>query len=115
MNKRAVGDRGEAIAAAYLEGKGMACLARNVRMPGGEIDLIMRDGKYTVFVEVKLRTSGRYGLGREAVDIRKQRRIQQAAIGYLQQQGVTSTPVRFDVVEIQAGEVRHLVNAFSAV
>ncbi len=114
MNKRAVGDQGEAIAAAYLEGKGMTCLARNLRLPGGEIDLVMRDGKYTVFVEVKLRGTGRYGLGREAVDARKQRRIQQVAMQYLQQQGLTNTPVRFDVVEIQAGDVRHLTNAFSA-
>jgi putative endonuclease len=92
---------------------GMVCLARNLRRSGGEVDLVMRDGACTVFVEVKLRANDRFGLGREAVTIRKQRRMGLVAAQYLAEKGLTQAPARFDVVEIQAGQLRHIPNAFS--
>ena len=74
MNRRAQGAAGEARALQYLQEKGMEPVARNVRCGGGEIDLIVRDGRYLVFVEVKQRASGRMGQGREAVDAKKRAR-----------------------------------------
>ena len=112
MNRRAQGAAGEARALQYLQEKGMEPVARNVRCGGGEIDLIVRDGRYLVFVEVKQRASGRMGQGREAVDAKKRARISRAALAYLGAQGSLDVPVRFDVVEIQQGEVRHIPAAF---
>lgn len=112
MNRRAQGARGEDRALEALKAKGMQEVARNVRCAGAEIDLIMRDGRYTVFVEVKQRSSGRMGQGREAVDMRKRSRISRAALAYLAARGSVDVPVRFDVVEIQAGDIRHIPAAF---
>lgn len=112
MNRRAQGARGEDRALAYLIGKGLAPVARNCRLAGGEIDLILMDGDYLVFCEVKLRTDSRFGTGREAVDSRKQARIRLAAQAYLIQVGTPNARCRFDVVEIQAGQVTHIPNAF---
>ncbi len=56
--RRAVGRRGEQLAAAYLRRRGCEVLARNVRTRHGEIDVIARDGRALVFVEVKTRMLG---------------------------------------------------------
>lgn len=112
MNRRALGTRGEEQALSYLEARGMTEVARNVRGAGAEIDLVMRDGRYLVFVEVKLRTGARMGLGREAVDAKKRARISRAALSYLVSTGSVDVPVRFDVVEIQEGRVHHIPAAF---
>ena len=113
MNTREQGARGEGTAAAYLIARGMALITQNLSYRGGEVDLVMRDGRYTVFVEVKQRgMSEQYGLGRQAVTREKQRRISAVALRYLQQNGLVGTPVRFDVVEIQGERVTHLPNAF---
>lgn len=114
-NKREKGAYGEKIALQYLEQKGYLLIAQNYRIGRDEIDLMLRDGKLTVFVEVKARSSTHYGLACEAVDKRKQSRMVRAALSYLQEQP-EETSVRFDVVEVylNTGEVRHIENAFMA-
>ena len=112
---RARGAAGETQAADYLAAQGMEILARNFTVRGGEIDLIARDGAYIVFVEVKQRTSAYAGLGREAVNLKKQRFICRAAMQYLMKHNLMQSFVRFDVVEIQAGQLTHIKNAFSYV
>ena len=112
MNTRQQGEQGERAAEEYLVACGMEPVARNLRYPRGEVDLVMRDGGYTVFVEVKRRDGARYGTGREAVNLAKRRRICAVALRYLQANGAVGTPVRFDVVEIHGGAVTHLPNAF---
>ena len=112
MNTRQQGEQGERVAEEYLVAHGMELVARNLRYPCGEIDLVMRDGGYTVFVEVKRRFGTRYGVGREAVTLAKRRRICAVALRYLQAQGTLGAPVRFDVVEIHGEDVTHLRNAF---
>ncbi|MDH7571248.1 MAG: YraN family protein, partial [Armatimonadota bacterium] len=67
----------------------------------GEVDLVAEEGEHLVFVEVKARTSLNRGLPREAVDQRKQRRVQRAACCYAAEQG-DLRPWRFDVVEVVA-------------
>ena len=62
LNKRELGTQKELLAMHYLESQGMKILERNFRCRTGEIDLIARDGTCLVFVEVKYRTTDRYGL-----------------------------------------------------
>lgn len=112
MNRRSIGQAGEDAALAHLTAQGMQLKARNYCIRGGEVDLIMRDGEYTVFVEVKLRNNARYGTGREAVSPAKIVRICKAALRYIIEEGLHDTPVRFDVVEVQQGRLTHLPNAF---
>ena len=114
MNKRRFGDEGEAEARAYLEGRGVKVLEMNYRRPTGEVDIIARQGKTLLFVEVKRRSSLRYGRPAEAVDRQKQARILRTAQLYLQEKQITDIPVRFDVIEVLPGQIRHIENAFDA-
>ncbi len=112
-NKRATGGRYEEMAAAFLQEKGYRILERNYRDRYGEIDLIARDGRYLVFVEVKYRHSSASGYPEEAVDSRKQARIRHAASYYLYSRHYPEdTPCRFDVVAILGSEVRLIADAF---
>lgn len=114
MNKRRFGGEGEAEARAFLEGKGIRVLEMNFRRPTGEIDIIAKAGSTFLFVEVKRRSSLRYGRPAEAVDRVKQAHILRTAALYLQEKGNPDAPVRFDVVEVLPGEIRHIEGAFDA-
>ncbi|MCE5234689.1 MAG: YraN family protein [Eubacteriales bacterium] len=112
--KRVLGNLGEDAALAYFKKRGYALCARNYRAERCEIDLILREGACTVFVEVKARSSGRYGLGREAVTAAKQNNILRAAKHYLMENVLFEAPVRFDVAEFDpaTGHIEHIKNAF---
>ena len=114
MNRRAIGSQGEADARAFLTRKGVKVLETNYRRPTGEIDIIARQGKTLLFVEVKRRSSLRYGRPAEAVDRQKQSHILRTAQLYLQENRLTDVPVRFDVIEVLPGQIRHIENAFDA-
>ncbi|MBQ7885754.1 MAG: YraN family protein [Clostridia bacterium] len=111
-SSRTRGVLGEIRAEQLLKEKGYEILARNFVSPGSEIDLIASDGRMIAFVEVKVRT-GRYGLGREAVTIAKQKRICKGAVYYLMRNGLMNRQARFDVIEIQGERVTHIENAFA--
>ena len=91
---------GESLAAEHLKARGCEILERNYRAKRGEIDIIVRDGEFTVFVEVKTRQTLRFGLPQEAVTIQKQRQISKVALAYLQAQNLLDAPCRFDVIAI---------------
>lgn len=114
MNNIQAGIRGEDIALGLLLSKGMTLVERNFRAARCEIDLIMRDGEYLVFVEVKARTTHAMGSGAEAVDARKQAHIIRAAERYLFLRGETESPVRFDVVDVRldSAQAEHIADAF---
>ncbi|SDF10370.1 YraN family protein [Marvinbryantia formatexigens] len=113
MNKRAIGSEYEKRAAAYLEQCGMCILEYNYRIRSGEIDLIARDGRYLVFVEVKYRANSHLGTPLEAVDARKQKTIVRTAQCYLLQHGYSAeTPCRFDVIGIDGEQITHVKDAF---
>ncbi len=113
MNKRAEGSRYEEQAASYLKEMGYRIIAQNYRCHQAELDLVAREGKYLVFIEVKERSSGLRGYGSESVDFRKQVRICQAARYYMKKQRIDpGMPVRFDVVSIDGGKIRVIRNAF---
>lgn len=97
---------GEAVAAEYLRKKRYTLVAANFRSKFGEIDLIVKDKKYLVFVEVKLRKNAAFAQAREYVDCRKQDRIRVTASIYLQTHETDLQP-RFDVVEVYAPEGRY--------
>lgn len=112
MNLRRQGALGERTAEEYLIGRGAKLIARNYRAVGGEVDLIVKMDGATVFVEVKQRTTDRMGRPAEAVTRAKQARISRTALQYLQANKLLQGKVRFDVVEILEGEVRHIKGAF---
>ena len=110
---------GEALAADYLRKKRYEPVAAGYRSRFGEIDLIVKNKKFLVFVEVKLRKDDRFAQAREFVDSRKQDKIRITASMYLSQNPTTLQP-RFDVIEIYAPEgpttarpeISHLEDAF---
>ena len=110
---------GERLAAEYLRKKRYRILATGYRSRFGEIDLIVSNRQYLVFVEVKLRKSDKFAQAREFVDFRKQNRIRTTAALYLEQNPTHLQP-RFDVIEIYAPEgletrkptIHHLEDAF---
>lgn len=111
---RAKGDLGEDLAVRILADKGYRILARNFRRPGGEIDIIAQEGRTYVFVEVKQRSSSRYGSAADAVDYAKCKRIVRTAMRWLAENRLDDVPVRFDVVLIELNDVRLLRAAFDA-
>ena len=87
-------------------------MAKNFQCKSGEIDLIARDGKYLVFVEVKYRSDKTSGYASAAVDWRKQRRISRAALFFLKRYGFGEPPCRFDVIAIDGEQIEWIKNAF---
>ncbi len=97
-----LGRWGEREAARFLRRKGYRVLLRNVRIGGGEIDLVCRHGNVLVFVEVKTRSSTAGGEPAEAVDAGKRARLVRAAYAYLEELGREDVTYRFDIVEVLA-------------
>ena len=103
---KATGDRGEALAATFLEGLGYRIFDRNYRFERAEVDLVafepwpQNDGGDLVFVEVKTRTSERFGTGEAAVTPAKQALLRKAAEAYLYERKLDGVPARFDVVVV---------------
>ncbi|HBG47827.1 MAG TPA: YraN family protein [Deltaproteobacteria bacterium] len=118
MNRIAVGKAGEDEAAGFLERHGYRILERNFRCRYGEIDIIARDGKTIVFVEVKTRGSDRFGPPGASVDGRKQRKMTITSSFYLEGLGHTDPDIRFDVVCIEMkdgrAQIEHIQDAFEA-
>jgi len=88
-----IGIWGEEQAATYLRAQGLEVLARSVRAPWGELDLVAREGDVLVFVEVKTRSNGAFGNPEEAVNAAKQQHLLNAIEAYLLEQ---SPPWRGD-------------------
>jgi putative endonuclease len=114
-----VGAWGESLAAGYLQKKKYNIIASGYRCRYGEIDLIVTDKQYLVFVEVKLRKTDKFADAKDFVDFYKQNRLRITAELYLSQYP-TDLQTRFDVIEIYAPEgmetkkpvIYHLEDAF---
>ena len=114
-----LGALGEALAAEYLRKKKYQLVAVGYHSRFGEIDLIVQNKRFLVFVEVKLRKNGDFAQAMEYVNRRKQDRIRVTASMYLAQNPTNLQP-RFDVIEIYAPEgmeaahpeIRHMEDAF---
>jgi putative endonuclease len=96
------GRLGEDLAHRYLRRNGCTVVARNYRTPSGsgEIDLVVRHGATTAFVEVKTRATAEFGEPDRAVDAEKQRRIARAARHYARRAGLEWDALRFDIVSV---------------
>lgn len=118
-NLRKTGKEMEDLAADYLSSRGVRILERNFRSREAEIDIIAREDRTLLFVEVKARKTGeKSGSGAEAVGAAKQKRICRCADYYMHEKGVDpfSTSIRFDVIEITMKSdysIRWIRNAFS--
>jgi putative endonuclease len=98
--RKRLGAAGEDLAAAYLVKQGYKILERNYTCPLGEIDLVARQGKTLVIIEVKTRSHAQFGLPQEAVHHAKQAKLRRLAEYYLKQKQLAAATVRFDVVAI---------------
>jgi putative endonuclease len=111
------GKKSERLAADYLKRKGYQILETNYRSKVGEIDIIAREKGTIVFVEVKARSSNRFGSPKGAVTPAKQRKISMAALDYLKRSGQADASARFDVVAIDTAagktEIEVVKNAFA--
>ncbi|GAB2637141.1 YraN family protein [Nocardia goodfellowii] len=99
-DNKALGARGEELAARYLLATGWEIVGRNWRCRFGELDLIAHDSKVTAFIEVKTRRGLGFGRPEESVTYQKRRRIRQLALLWLHEQDGPFRWVRFDVISV---------------
>lgn len=114
QNKRSLGTEKEELAVSYLKEQKATILAKNFYFRGGEIDLIVKDGEYICFVEVKYRRNTRFGAPEEAVTLSKQKKMIQGARYYLYKNHYPEDiPCRFDVISLCGEEILWIKDAFS--
>lgn len=126
LHKAEIGRLGEDVAEEFFLSKGYSVIARNLHLSHLEVDLIVEDSEFLVFVEVKARTcaypgSSRYGRPAAAVNAKKRARIAAAAEEYLRLHPTEKQP-RIDVLEVYVNrdnpdaipKVLHIRNAFGA-
>lgn len=101
-----MGQWGEALVAEDLRRKGWTVVAQNFRCRMGELDIVAKNERYLVFVEVKLRKNDKFGTACEAVTPAKQRKLRTAAQFYLMSHPTELQP-RFDVAEVYAPQGIH--------
>src|SRR3984893_14366045 len=100
-----LGLSGEALAEDHLRGLGYEIVARDVRTPLGQLDLVAVDGRRLVSVDVQPRAGHGFGLPQEAVDARKIRKLRQLGLYYLKMRPHRG-PGRFDVVGLTVSDGR---------
>jgi len=119
MSTLSRGKWGEDVALNFLLEKGYSCAARGIRSRFGEVDLVIKDEEFIVFVEVKTRKNSNFAHAREFVGREKQRKITATANYWLSRNNFKLQP-RFDVIEVYAPdgqetktpEIIHIENAF---
>lgn len=114
--KKETGKKGELIAAECLKKNGYKIKELNFRCPLGELDIVASEKKVIVFVEVKTRYSQELGYPEEAVSVKKQKKLSQLALWYMQNKKLTDVSARFDVVAVtlhqDRNEIKLIKNAF---
>ncbi len=111
-NNKQIGDLGEQLAADFLIKNGYTVLERNYRTPYGELDIIAKDRDTVVFVEVKTRSTDRFGTGFDAITKKKQATLLNCAAHYADAMGL-DCPLRIDAIEIMLDtmQITHLKGA----
>lgn len=114
-----IGKYGEEIAAGYLQREGYIIKERNYRSSLGEIDIICEHQGIIIFIEVKTRSSEKFGYAGESVDKNKQKRIMINALNYLIRKNLKTSKLRFDVILISLSDkdtidqINHIKDAFN--
>jgi len=118
-NHRSIGDGGEERALDFLQKKGYVLYEKNFCIPGGEIDLIMKEKDTWVFVEVKTRMQGAFGSPEESITPQKLKFLQRAIEKFFLKKKLSlyQEYFRMDLIAIEKskflkGEIRHYENAF---
>ena len=126
MTTSEIGKIGEKLAAKFLKKKHYRIIERNIHLSHNEIDIVVKNKKFIVFVEVKTRSTDEnmnfnFGSPASAVDQRKKSRIITAARTYLKNGKYTRLQPRFDVIEVflhsdthKLININHIENAFGA-
>jgi len=111
-----LGRKGEDAAAGFLKRNGYKIIARNFRNKLGEVDIIAYDGHTVCFIEVKTRSSEKFGIPIEAVSSLKQRQISRVALSFLKDNNILNKEARFDVVSVlfvkEGAKIELIRNAF---
>lgn len=110
--KKLLGRVGETKSVKFLKKQGYKIIERNFKTRVGEIDIIARKNDELVFVEVKTRSSDCYGAPSEAVNRKKQEKYFKVAQEYILKKNMADCNCRFDVVEVENGQINHIENAF---
>lgn len=111
MNTRAIGAKKEELAAEFLQKEGLRVVDRNFRCRQGEVDIVAYDGDTLCFIEVKYRSSLRYGYPEESVTLKKQLRICKTSLYYIYLHNLQCN-IRYDVISILPDRIRYIKNAF---
>ena len=110
INNQQLGKKGEDVATTFLQSIGYKIIDRNFRCKQGEIDIIAKDKEEYVFVEVKTRTSTKYGRPAEAVNYLKKQHIYKVAKYFLYKYKLQNYSIRFDVIEVFYCKNRFYIN-----
>ena len=108
--KKAIGEEGEKIAIKYLESKNYKIIDKNFYTRHGDIDIIAKENKEWVFIEVKTRTSNNFGKPVEAVGCTKQKHLLSAIKYYIYSNKIENEFIRVDVIEIYKVNKKYIVN-----
>ena len=108
MKTKAIGTIAEEAAKDYLCKNQLNFIEKNYHCRQGEIDLVMKEGKLLVFIEVRYRKSKRYGTGIDSITKEKQRPIISAARHYLHKHKLTeAVSCRFDIIGVEPAQKNH--------
>ncbi len=109
--KDILGKEGEVLACNYLKDKGYKIIQTNYKNTIGEIDIIAKIKSTYVFIEVKTRSSLKFGFPREAIDYRKIQKIKNTGISYLKYNNLLDkVSIRFDCIEILGNKLEYNIN-----
>lgn len=110
-NRKKLGSAGEDLALEYLQKKGFFLLGRNIHFKFGEIDLLMKDKKTLVIIEVKTKSNPLFGLPQEEVDRHKKHKLILLARAVAQK--FPDWKIRIDVVAVdeRLDSVDHIYSA----
>lgn len=107
--RKALGNRGEGLAAQRLESLGYTIRERNWRCPVGELDIVAEKDDVLIFVEVRTRHGDRFGTPEESINKRKQAKLLETALTYLEEHHAEDRNWRIDVVAIEIGKRNEVV------
>jgi putative endonuclease len=114
MDRQLIGRAAEDAAVTFLESRGLVVLLRNFRRRTGELDVVAREGDDLIIVEVRKRSSDRFGGAAASVDLRKQTKLRRATALLLQQRkDLTGLRVRFDVIAVNPTGIEWIKHAFT--